>query len=179
MSEIPRIGPKFQIQEPVQTDQTNEAIGSEPDLGGLGSTANSSETAGEKTVFVNEAFEKDLQFFPEDAPLSGNSFNSSLPSSDIGRLLNYIDQPPGPQVSWDTILLISEQASKTNPDWQSVFNALEQLSRADRAKTLEQLNQQGDLPSIINKMLSDPQARAQLGKFMAQLSREEESDPGL
>jgi hypothetical protein len=88
-------------------------------------------------------------------------------------------EPAAGKVNWDSILQLKQEMMKENPDWQSVFQSLQNLSVPDRIATLSEMQKEGDLSAFIQKL--PPEAHQALADFLVPLvsAQGPDGDPQL
>ena len=123
---------------------------------------------------------------PSKLAASGDAFQTGqltpmpeLLTTDVVPKLVTVSQPTTGSVSWDSILKIKEELLKDNPDWQSIFQTLQNLSPADRIATLEEMQKEGDLRPFIQNL--PPEAHQALAGLLTPLVQAEtpNCDPQL
>jgi hypothetical protein len=148
----------FQLPEEPQETQTAPQQESSPTTmpGGLGSARESVEKFETHSLF--DEFLLPETSTPQSPPVAQTPPDTGAPATPA----------PTGNVNWDAILFLKEQLSKQPPDWQAMFQSLEQLSPEDRARTLKQLAGDGDFANILAKMYT-PQAHQEMANFIGLL----------
>lgn len=99
---------------------------------------------------------------------------ANTPLTDVSRASEYTpitagdySKPIPGKIDWDAILQIRQELMKDNPDWQSIFQTLNNLNMKDRTATLTEMQKDGNLTTFIHKL--PPEAHQALADFLKPL----------